>query len=90
MAPTTCCGLGRRRHLSKILHRATRQANAESDLERIVAADPTIVRAHQHAAGARQKGLHPTSRTTIALGRSRGADGNEGVVGAVEIAEHHE
>lgn len=32
------------------------QADAEGDLDWIVAVDSTIVRAHQHAAGARQKG----------------------------------
>jgi hypothetical protein len=40
------------------------QADAEGDLDRIVAVDSTIVRAHQHAAGARQKGSRPASRTT--------------------------
>lgn len=32
------------------------QADAETDLDWVVAVDSTIVRAHQHAAGARQKG----------------------------------
>ncbi|MFD8026417.1 IS5/IS1182 family transposase, partial [Streptomyces lavendulae] len=32
------------------------QADAEGELEWVVAVDSTIVRAHQHAAGARQKG----------------------------------
>jgi transposase len=32
------------------------QADAEGDLDRVVAVGSTIVRAHQHAAGARQKG----------------------------------
>jgi transposase len=32
------------------------QADAEGDLDWVVAVDSTIVRAHQHAAGARQKG----------------------------------
>ncbi len=41
------------------------QADAEGDLDWIVAVDSTIVRAHQHAAGARQKGLRPASRLTM-------------------------
>lgn len=41
------------------------QADAEGDLDWIVAVDSTIVRAHQHAAGARQKGPRPASRTTM-------------------------
>ncbi|MFJ9846517.1 hypothetical protein ACIRYZ_40010 [Kitasatospora sp. NPDC101155] len=40
------------------------QAGAEGDLDRVVAVDSTIVRAHQHAAGARRKGPRPASRTT--------------------------
>ncbi|WP_245252014.1 IS5 family transposase [Streptomyces sp. KCTC 0041BP] len=47
------------------------QADAEEDLDWVVAVDSTIVRAHQHAAGARQKGPRRASRTH-ALGRSRG------------------
>lgn len=41
------------------------QADAEGDLDWVVAVDSTIVRAHQHAAGARQKGLRLVSRTTM-------------------------
>ncbi len=41
------------------------QADAEGDLDRVVAVDSTIVRAHQHAAGARQKGPRPASRPTM-------------------------
>lgn len=37
------------------------QADAEGDLDWVVAVDSTIVRAHQHAAGARQKGPRPTT-----------------------------
>lgn len=33
------------------------QADAAGDLDWVVAVDSTVVRAHQHAAGARQKGL---------------------------------
>ncbi|MFJ3880773.1 IS5 family transposase [Streptomyces sp. NPDC090077] len=47
------------------------QADAEGDLDWVVAVDSTIVRAHQHAAGARQKGPRPAS-ADHALGRSRG------------------
>lgn len=39
------------------------QADAEGDLDWVVAVDSTVVRAHQHAAGARQKGPRPASRT---------------------------
>jgi transposase len=41
------------------------QADAENDLDWVVAVDSTIVRAHQHVAGARQKGARPASRTTM-------------------------
>ena len=41
------------------------QADSEGDLEWVVAVDSTIVRAHQHAAGARQKGPRQASRTTM-------------------------
>ncbi|WP_373303848.1 IS5 family transposase [Streptomyces cavourensis] len=47
------------------------RADAEGDLDWIVSVDSTIVRAHQHAAGARQKGPRSASRDH-ALGRSRG------------------
>ncbi|WP_436843886.1 IS5 family transposase [Streptomyces sioyaensis] len=47
------------------------QADAEGDLDWVVAVDSTIVRAHQHAAGARQKGPRSAS-ADHALGRSRG------------------
>lgn len=40
------------------------QADTEGDLDWVVAVDSTVVRAHQHAAGARQKGPRPASRTT--------------------------
>ncbi|MFI8266560.1 IS5 family transposase [Streptomyces sp. NPDC085665] len=48
------------------------EADAEEDLDWVVSVDSTIVRAHQHAAGARQKGLRQASRPNHALGRSRG------------------
>ncbi|EST32423.1 transposase [Streptomyces niveus NCIMB 11891] len=44
------------------------QADAEGGLDWVVAVDSTIVRAHQHAAGARQKGPRPVSRTTMPSG----------------------
>lgn len=43
------------------------QADAEEDLDWVVAVDSTIVRAHQHAAGARQKGPRLASRPTMPL-----------------------
>ncbi|WP_405901613.1 IS5 family transposase [Streptomyces sp. NBC_00727] len=60
------------------------QADADDELNWVVSVDSTIVRAHQHAAGARKKGPQPASRDH-AIGRSRGglttkihlaADGN--------------
>jgi len=44
------------------------QADTEGDLNWIVAVDSTVVRAHQHAAGARQKGPRPASRTAMPSG----------------------
>lgn len=41
------------------------QADAEVDLEWVIAVDSTVVRAHQHAAGARQQAPQPASRTTM-------------------------
>ncbi|CUW25413.1 hypothetical protein TUE45_00123 [Streptomyces reticuli] len=48
------------------------QADAEGDLDRIVAVDSTILRAHQHAAGARHEGPPAGEPADHALGRSRG------------------
>ncbi|WP_428837660.1 IS5 family transposase [Streptomyces olivaceiscleroticus] len=48
------------------------QADAEGDLDWVVAVDSTIVRAHQHAAGARPKGALAGEPADHALGRSRG------------------
>ncbi|MEU5738900.1 IS5 family transposase [Streptomyces tendae] len=42
---------------------AVAQADADEDLNWAVSVDPTIVRAHQHAAGARKKGPGPGRRT---------------------------
>ncbi|WP_443043457.1 IS5 family transposase [Streptomyces sp. GF20] len=61
------------------------QADADEDLSWVVSVDSTVVRAHQHAAGARKKGLPADEPTDHAIGRSRGgltakihlaADGN--------------
>ena len=41
------------------------QADADEDLDWAVSVDSTIVRAHQHAAGARKKGPRPASRVTM-------------------------
>ncbi len=41
------------------------QADAEGDLDWVVAVDSTIVRAHQYAAGARQKGPRSASLPTM-------------------------
>ncbi|MFF4321424.1 IS5 family transposase [Streptomyces sp. NPDC001568] len=48
------------------------QADAEGDLDWVVSVDSTIVRAHQHAAGARPKGAPAGEPPDHALGRSRG------------------
>ncbi|MFD9766875.1 IS5 family transposase [[Kitasatospora] papulosa] len=61
------------------------QADADENLNWVVSVDSTVVRAHQHAAGARKKGLPPNEPADHAIGRSRGglttkihlaADGN--------------
>lgn len=44
------------------------QADADDDLDWVVAVDSTSVRVHQHAAGARQKGLRPASRSIMPSG----------------------
>jgi transposase len=41
------------------------QADADEDLNWAVSVDSTIVRAHQHAAGARKKGPRPASRAIM-------------------------
>ncbi|WP_405862671.1 IS5 family transposase [Streptomyces sp. NBC_00090] len=50
----------------RMLRAAQAKADAAGDIEWLVSVDSTIVRAHQHAAGARKGGRDP------ALGRSRG------------------
>ncbi|WP_328490786.1 IS5 family transposase [Streptomyces zaomyceticus] len=51
----------------RMLRAAQAKADAAGDIEWLVSVDSTIVRAHQHAAGARKGGLRDP-----ALGRSRG------------------
>jgi transposase len=48
------------------------KADAAGDIDWLVGVDSTIVRAHQHAAGARKKGVPAGEPHTHALGRSRG------------------
>lgn len=48
-------------------------AQADADLDRVVAVDSTAVRAHPHAAGARQKAPRPASRPTMPSGGSAAA-----------------
>ncbi|MFE7978145.1 IS5 family transposase [Streptomyces shenzhenensis] len=48
------------------------QADADEDLNWAVSVDSTIVRAHQHAAGARNKGAPAGEPGDHAIGRSRG------------------
>ncbi|MET8576542.1 IS5 family transposase [Streptomyces sp. NPDC005012] len=48
------------------------QADEEGDLDWVVSVNSTIVRAHQHAAGARKKGAPAGEPADHAIGRSRG------------------
>ncbi|GHF59924.1 hypothetical protein GCM10018787_04990 [Streptomyces thermodiastaticus] len=48
------------------------QADADEDVRWAVSVDSTIVRAHQHAAGAREKGAPADEPRDHAIGRSRG------------------
>ncbi|MFJ9417742.1 IS5 family transposase [Streptomyces sp. NPDC101227] len=48
------------------------QADADEDLKWVVSVDSTIVRAHQHAAGARTEGAPVGEPDDHAIGRSRG------------------
>ncbi|MER8032086.1 IS5 family transposase [Streptomyces bauhiniae] len=48
------------------------QADTDGDLDWVVAVDSTVVRAHQHAAGARPKGAPAGEPDHHAVGRSRG------------------
>ncbi|RMB81458.1 IS5 family transposase [Streptomyces shenzhenensis] len=51
----------------RMLHAAQAKADSAGDIDRVASVDSTIDRAHQHAAGARKRGLRDQS-----LGRSRG------------------
>ncbi|GAA5702519.1 hypothetical protein Save01_03336 [Streptomyces avermitilis] len=48
------------------------QADTEGDLDWVASVDSTIVRAHQHAAGARRRGASDGELSHHAIGRSRG------------------
>ncbi|MFE9417054.1 IS5 family transposase [Streptomyces griseofuscus] len=57
----------------RILAAVLTAADADDDLDWTVSVDSTVVRAHQHAAGARKKGAsHSGEPADHALGRSRG------------------
>lgn len=51
--------------LERVFTALLAQADTAGDLDWVVAVDSTVVRAHQHAAGARQKGLLFASRTIM-------------------------
>ncbi len=40
------------------------QASSDGDINWVVSVDSTVVRTHQHAAGARKRGLRPANLTT--------------------------
>ncbi|MEU2912263.1 hypothetical protein ACFYM3_00075 [Streptomyces massasporeus] len=74
--------MGRRRHLGeKVFTALLPQADAEGALDWDVTVDSTIVRAHQHAAGAHQKGLRPVRASRATPGPRRSA-GNQRSPGA--------
>lgn len=50
---------------AKVFTALLAQADVEGDVDWVVAVDSTIVRAHQHAAGARRKGPRPASLPTM-------------------------
>lgn len=50
---------------ARVFNALLAQADTEGDLEWVVSVDSTIVRAHQHAAGAPKKGRQPTSQPTM-------------------------
>lgn len=56
------------------IHRLIARADAEGELEWVVAVDSTNVRAHQHAAGARKKGWAPTANWSSTHSDVRVAD----------------
>ncbi|MFE0794853.1 MULTISPECIES: transposase [Streptomyces] len=49
--------------LERVFTALAAQADADDDVSWAVSVDFTVVRAHQHAAGAHEKGPRPTSRT---------------------------
>ncbi|KPI22842.1 putative transposase IS4/IS5 family [Actinobacteria bacterium OV320] len=57
----------------KVFSALLARADADGDLDWVVSVDSTVVRAHQHAAGARQKGLSMTNRSIMPSG-GRAAD----------------
>jgi transposase len=59
----TCWGRDGTWH--RILAELQARADAGGDLDWLVGVDSTIVRAHQHAAGAPKRGRRPASRTTM-------------------------
>ncbi|MCM9077130.1 IS5 family transposase [Streptomyces spororaveus] len=56
----------------KILASVLAAADADDDIDWTVSVDSTVVRAHQHAAGARKRGRPAPASSDHALGRSRG------------------
>ncbi|MHC3394788.1 IS5 family transposase [Streptomyces noursei] len=56
----------------RILAAVLSAADADDDIDWTVSVDSTVVRAHQHAAGARKKGRPVPASADHALGRSRG------------------
>ncbi|MFG2486026.1 IS5 family transposase [Streptomyces virginiae] len=56
----------------KILSSVLAVADADDDIDWTVSVDSTVVRAHQHAAGARKRGRPAPASPDHALGRSRG------------------
>nr|WP_203602567.1 IS5 family transposase [Streptomyces coelicoflavus] len=57
---------------ARILAAVLAAADADDDIDWTVSVDSTVVRAHQHAAGARKKGAHSGEPVDHALGHSRG------------------
>ncbi|MFF3865700.1 transposase [Micromonospora sp. NPDC001898] len=65
--------LGGRRHLGSLKAHAIAPAELDDDIDWYAQVDATIVRAHQHAAGARKGGATgPTPQAAQGIGRSRG------------------
>jgi transposase len=56
----------------RVLTALMARADADNELDRVVSVDSTIVRAHQHAAGARKKGTPAAEPHDHAIGRSGG------------------